>query len=68
MALAKKSSHRVMSSPSFKHFTKPHMTHLHAVTEFGNDDEPLCSFIQRGSKFKFYRGWPDWSDWMKSKH
>ena len=64
--LSKKSRQRLMASPSHGHFRKPHATHLHAVIEFGADGgDPLCSFIQRGAKVRFYRGYPNWSDWMR---
>ena len=64
--LSKKSNYRCMASPSFRHFYKSHITHLHAVMESKSEgDEPLCSFIQRGSKILFYRGDPDWNDWMR---
>ena len=64
--LSKMSKYRFMASPSFRHFHKSHITHLHAVMESEReDDEPLCSFIQRGSKVLFYRGYPNWNDWMR---
>ncbi len=64
--LSQKSQQRVVASPSYDHFRKPHMTHLHAVIELECEGgEPLCSFIQRGAKARFYRGYPHWSEWMR---
>lgn len=63
--LAKRIDYYVISSPSFAHFQRPHGTHLHASTGFNDKNEAVCSFVQRERKVLFYRGFPDWNDWMK---
>lgn len=63
---AKQPTYRVMGSPSHGHFQSPKLTHLHSVCEIDDaTDEIVVSFIQRGSKVKFYKGAPTWTDWMK---
>jgi hypothetical protein len=66
LSIAKESTVRLMASPSHRHFDAPRKTHLHAVMQFDKEGEKiLCSFIQRGSKVRFYSGGPIWSDWMR---